>query len=114
MSLLAYFQELIQDYDLYREVETVDRLGNTSKDGNWQYSHKVTGFIQPSGGGLVQNNQRNAPITSHVFYSSTEQDIKESDRIYYDGLKYEATYVPKNGIGGVNDHFEVGLDEYDL
>ena len=99
---------------IYREESDADAWGNTDKQDNWQLDHTELMFIQPKGGSFTNTNQRQTASSSHVGYCSVDVDIVNGDRILYNSLYYQVTFIQPNiGIGGIGDHQEIDLDVLD-
>lgn len=113
MGLLSFFTETESTLSIYRETEQADDWGNLETQGNWEYDHKETGYIQPRSGSYTQDNQRENSLSSHILYCEVGVDIVTSDRVYDGTLYYQVQFIQPAGFGGVDDHQEIDLQVLD-
>jgi hypothetical protein len=99
--------------DIYRKTTATDSWNNETKTAVPVYSHTEQGFLQPRSGTYSQQNQRNNPLSTHVFYTSIGVDIKEGDNIKTGGKSYRVDFVQGLGIGGISDHQEIDVSYLD-
>ena len=105
---------MLDDYyysiGVYREASTTDDWGNTDVAGNWTLNGSINGFIQVRSGNYITNNQAHIPLTSHMLYTDVGVDVKNNDRVKYDGDYYRVEFIqPTMGISGIGDHQEIGI-----
>ncbi len=108
MSIKFILSKRYVTIGVYREVAYVNSWGETVKQGNWQLSHNIQGFLQPRSGSYTQSNQSNSPLSSHLLYCDIGIDVEPKDRIKVDGFAYRLDFIQKDrGIGGFSDHQEI-------
>ncbi len=108
MGLLDDFPEIIDDVAVYSLSPAVGAWGTTEKEYG-ATPRAIKGFVQSVSGSAVFRNQARAVETTHTLYISASVTLNDTDKIVYGGETFFITDNQSNGVGGINDHKEIGL-----
>lgn len=96
-----FFKET--DIAVYRLVPAVDNVS----DPTYEYSHTVSGTIQPfTGDEAIHAGQSMENIRDLVIFTDPDVDLIKSDELVYDSTTRRVAYIERFKLG-VLDHAEM-------
>ena len=110
MSLMDFFSEYIVDIEVFSLGNAVGAFGTTEPGYPGTATKTIEGILQPGSGSNILKNESNKKVSTHTLFVLNTVTLNTTDKLKLNDEFYQITFYPKNGIAGIGDHKEIGLE----